>query len=240
MKLYKILIIFLVAIFIIYAIKYLKNSHSALNPVQLAEEKFENAWNNPAYTQIRLDDVDINKALNLSYHTESPVNFTADMLWDMETKKAWSPIHYIPYVVKEGRSWGKKKLENGNEYFVRISQQKQWLNNDVYEEVFEEVYVNHQDRKITFIGTNRVQDESGNYISFNNEQPLFYVEHSVKGTKDNPVNVWRIIFLTHKKEGKLIELFQKLNNRNILPRFVEIYIENDLHIPLRRKSNSID
>ena len=77
------------------------------------EEAFEQAWNNPEYTQITLDDVNINETIIKHYNTPIPIYFTRHMLWDMETKKAWDPKTYIPYVVKEGNAWGKEILKNG-------------------------------------------------------------------------------------------------------------------------------
>jgi hypothetical protein len=200
-----------------------------------AEEEFEQAWNNPAYTQIKLEDVNINKTLAKYYETSIPVNFTRQMLWDMETKKAWDPKTYIPYVVIDGKSWGRKTLENGDEVLVRSSQQKQWLNGDVYEEVFEKVYLNHKDQIATFLGTQILKDSSGEYLYLKNHQPLFHVQHSVEGEESNPINVWRIVHLTEGKDQKLIEHFKKFKGPTMLPGFVEIYIENDLQILLLHK-----
>lgn len=203
--------------------------------INYAEEIFEQAWNNPAYTQIKLDDVDINETLIRYYETPIPVNFTRQMLWDIETKKAWDPKTYISYVVRDGKSWERKILENGDEVFVRSSQQKQWLNGEVYEEVFEEVYLNHKAQRATFLGTQNLKDSSGDYLHLKNHQPLFHVQHSVEGKENNPINVWRIVHLTEGKDQKLIEHFKKLKDSTVLPGFVEIYIEKDLQIPLSHK-----
>jgi len=200
-----------------------------------AEEIFEQAWNNPEYTQIELDDIDINKTLSKYYETLIPVNFTRQMLWDMETKKAWDPKTYIPYVVSDGKSWGREILTNGDEAFVRSSQQKQWLNGAVYEEVFEEVYLNHKDQRVTFIGTQNLKDSSGKWLYLKNQQPLFHVQHSVEGEENSPINVWRIVHLTARKDQKLIEHFKNLKDPTVLPGFVEIYIEKDLQTPLSHK-----
>lgn len=200
-----------------------------------AEEEFEKAWNNANYTQIKLDDININKVLDEHYETLIPVNFTRQMLWDMETKKAWDPKTYIPYVVRDGQSWGRELLENGDEVLVRSSQQKQWLNGEVYEEVFEEVYLNHKDQIATFIGTQNLRDSFGESLHLENQQPLFYIQHSVGGEESNPLNVWRIVHLTEGKDLQLIEHFKKLKDPTKLPGFVEIYIENDLQIPLSHK-----
>ncbi len=193
-----------------------------------AEEEFEKAWNNPAYTQIKLDDIDVNETLVKYYTTSTPVNFTRTMLWNMETKKAWDPKTYIPYVVRDGKSWGKETLGNGDETFVRSSQQKEWLNEKVYEPVFEEVYLNHQEQKATFLGRQTLNDACGNCLEVKNHQPLFHVQHAVGGAEDHPTNVWRIVFLTNEKDQRLIEHFKKLNTPTTLPGFVIIYIEQDL------------
>lgn len=210
-------------------------SSAALANMNYAEEVFEQAWNNPAYTQIKLDDVDINATLTKYYETPIPVNFTRKMLWDMETKKAWDPKTYIPYVVRDGKSWGREILENGDEVLVRSSQQKQWLNGEVYEEVFEKVYLNHKDQRATFLGTQNLKNSSGESLYLKNHQPLFHVQHSVEGEETNPINVWRIVHLTEGKDQKLIEHFNNLKNPTVLPGFVEIYIEKDLQIPLSHK-----
>ncbi len=187
-----------------------------------AEERFEQAWNNPSYTQLKLDNIDINKTLAEHYETAQPVKFTASMLWDVETKKAWDPMTYIPYVVKEGKSWGKQVLENGDEIFVRTSSQRQWVNRDVYVKVCEEVYLNHKEKKATFIGTKILSETSS--------QPLFHVQHSVEGGENNPINVWRIVHLTEEKHTKLIEQIKKLADPTRLPGFVEIYIKNQARL----------
>ena len=200
-----------------------------------AEEEFEQAWNNPDYTQIKLANVDINETLVKHYETPVPVNFTRQMLWDMETKKAWDPKTYISYVVRDGKSWGKESLKNGDEVFVRSSHQKQWLNGEVYENVFEKVYLNHRDQRVTFLGTQNLKDSSGECLHIENHQPLFHVQHSVEGEENNPINVWRVVHLTEGKDQKLLEHFKKLKDPTVLPGFVAIYIEKDLQTPLSRK-----
>lgn len=210
-------------------------SSVALANMNYAEEIFEQAWNNPEYTQIKLDDVDINETLSRYYETPIPVKFSREMLWDVETKKAWDPKTYIPYVVRDGKSWGRKILANGDEVFVRSSHQKQWLNREVYEEVFEEVYLNHKDQRATFLGTQNLKDNTGKSLYLKNQQPLFHVQHSVEGEENSPVNVWRIVHLTEGKDQKLIEHSNNLKDPTALPGFVEIYIEKDLQIPLSHK-----
>jgi hypothetical protein len=200
-----------------------------------AEEEFERAWNNPQYTQAKLEDLNINDILDTHYDLEAPISFNRDMLWDVETKKAWDPKAYIPYVVREGKSWGRQTLENGDEILVRSSEQRQWLNKDVFEEVFEKVYLNHRDQIATFIGSQSLVDSDGVTIYVDNEQPLFHVQHSVGGEENSPVNVWRIVFLTSEYDSKFVEELTKHNNPTRVPGFVEIYIKKDLNTPFTHK-----
>lgn len=199
------------------------------------EKEFEKAWYNPAYTQIRLDDVDINEILQTFYETSTPVQFTRKMLWDVETKKAWDPKTYISYVVRDGKSWGREILKNGDEMFVRSSQQKQWLNAEVYEEVFEKVYLNHKEQRATFLGTKKLKDSAGMDLKIKNQQPIFHVQHSVEGSENKPLNVWRIVHLTKGKDQKLIDHFKTINDPTKLPGYVRIYIEKDLQIQIAPK-----
>jgi hypothetical protein len=197
-----------------------------------ARKAFEECWNNPAYTQIELDDVDVNRTLS-HYTTEEPVHFTREMLWDMEVKKAWDPGRYIPYVVHEGsaESWGRQCPSVDEEMYIRSSAQKQWLHPEVYETVYEEVYLNHRDQVVTFLGTKTLQDRP----ELTPGQPLFHVQHSVGGEEDRPLNKWRIVHLTETKDERLIQYFKRFNNPAMLPGFIKIYIEQDLHIPLSKK-----
>lgn len=200
-----------------------------------AEKEFERAWNNPKYTQIRLNDIDINKVLSHYYETSSPVKFTRKMLWDMESKKAWDPKSYIPYVVREGKSWGKEHLKNGDELFVRSSHQRQWLNPNEFAEVFEEVYLNHKDQKVTFLGAKRLKDSSGKILNIKERQPIFHVQHAVEGPEDHPKNIWRIVHLTEAQDQNILDAFEKLNIPTRLPGYIEKYIEKDLNISLSHK-----
>ncbi|WP_068468854.1 hypothetical protein [Candidatus Protochlamydia phocaeensis] len=200
-----------------------------------AEEEFEQAWNNPDYTQARLDDANINDILSKYYETPIPIHFTRQLLWDVEIRKAWDPKTYLSYVVRDGKSWDRKVLENGDEVFVRSTEQKQWLNSDVYAEVFEKVYLNYKDQKVTFIGSQRLKNSEGEDIYLQNDQPLFHVQHSVEGEENTPLNVWRIVYLTEQKDQRFIDRLQQLNDPTRLPGYVEIYIKKDLQIPLSHK-----
>lgn len=192
-----------------------------------SEVEFEKAWNNPMFTQIKLEDIAVNERLNQHYETSIPLSFTREMLWDVEVKKARNPMTYISYVVKEGNAWGQKILNNGDETFVRWSMQRQWLNRDIYEAVFEEVYLNHKEQKATFLGRKSLGGDLG--------QPLFHVQHSLIGGENNPLNVWRIVHLTKEYDQSLADYFQRFNDSKLLPGYVEKYITNDLNITFFHK-----
>jgi hypothetical protein len=198
-----------------------------------AEREFEKCWKNPRYTSIELNDVDINQVL-MYYILQKPLKFTKTMLWDMETKKAWNPGAYIPYVVREGsaRAWGKHPCpETRGEIFVRSSAQRQWLSPETYEDVYEEVYVNPRKQLITFLGVTDLPD--GPSI-LKPTQALFHVQHGASGTEDQPKNTWRIVHLTEGKNLALVKSFERMNDKKVLPGFVESYIKNDLKVALRK------
>jgi hypothetical protein len=78
-----------------------------------ALQEFEAAWRNPKHTQFELQPVDVNKVVSERYTVSPSIRLTRSMVWDMELKKAWDPMTYIPYVVSRGRSWGRHFLEDG-------------------------------------------------------------------------------------------------------------------------------
>jgi hypothetical protein len=199
-----------------------------------AEKEFEKCWHNPKYTAIQVDDVDVNHTLSF-YKLEKPLHFTKAMLWDMEKKKAWNPANYITSVIKAGsaKSWNKHPCpETGGELFVRCSAQKIWLDPAVYEDVFEEVYVNEQNKIVTFLG---VKVLPGKNEEIHPAQPLFHVQHGAAGTEDRPLNTWRIVHLTKEPNHDLIHFFKKMNDPTTLPSFIEAYIKNDLNILITKK-----
>jgi hypothetical protein len=204
---------------------------------QEAIDRFEADWQNPAYTQAKLVDMDINGVIKTYYTTSEPVQFTRTMLWDLERKKARDPKCYIPHVVSEGRSWGRVTLQEGDEQFFRSSQQRQWLT-EAFAPVFEKVYLFNQKQKALFFGLSEIQDETGTILHATNSQPLFHVEHGVGGTEDAPLNTWRIIHLTQSKSDDLIKLFETFRNPTALPKYVEVYIEKDLNIKIQKNEDS--
>ena len=202
------------------------------------EEAFERAWADPGNTRIKLSPVDVNQVLARYYHTNKPLRFTRSMLWDMEVKKAFRPDLYIPSVVSEesSRYWRRQAAAGGAESFVRCSQQRLWLKPTEYGLVLEQVFLNPARQSATFIGTAELLDKGGNLLRAGEGQPLFHVEHSVDGDELRPLNLWRIVYLTHKPEKKLIERFT-LAKEVWLREFIEIYIRRDLKIELTRRKS---
>ena len=206
------------------------------NIVHNAEERFNLAWENPSYTQIELKKLDINSILT-QYETCSPsLKLTKDQVWMAEKLKAYNPLKYIPQVVSQADSFGKETFSNG-EFFYRASHQRQWLNPDNYGEVFEAVYVNSLEQRITFLGVSELTHK-GQVRKASNAQPLFHVQHSVEGLDNKPLNVWKIVHLTSELDQSLIERFKQFPT-NVLPSFLEIYLNEDLKIPVKNKNAPI-
>ena len=200
-----------------------------------AKEEFDKAWRNPDHTRIELEPVDVNALLQKYYSASEPFRLTKPMLWDAEAKKAWDPMTYIPHVVREGRSWGRKPLENGEECFLRASQQRAWRT-DVDGQVLEEVYVSPREHTILFLGRAGFLRGDGPRLQAGSHQPLFHVEHAVGGTDSHPLNLWRIVYLTTEKDDALIK--QQLTHTGTaewLREFVAIYVEKDLRIRLTHR-----
>ncbi len=200
------------------------------------ESEFEKAWTNPSYTHIELTPLDVNHILSTYYTTEPKLTFTRSMLWEVERKKAWNPEVYIASVIEKGsgKSWQKQALKDGNEVFVRSTKQRQWLHSDRYGEVFEKVFLNNKEQKVTFIGVSELTDESGARLYTKNPQPLFHVEHGVAGTDSRPLNTWRIVHLTKDSTGKLAQVLNQ-GDKTVLPSYIIHYIEHDLGVKLKRK-----
>jgi hypothetical protein len=103
-----------------------------------AEREYNEAWNAPSNTRFELAPVDVNTVLKKRYRVSPEKTLTRTMIWDMETKKAWDPLSYIPYVVSQARSWGRTTLRDGTR-FSRSSLQRGWITSEegrVLEDVF--------------------------------------------------------------------------------------------------------
>lgn len=211
---------------------------SALLSITLTSEqavtRFEQDWQNPSYTQITLDPTDINEVLTKYYTTSKPILFTRKMLWDVERLKAWDPKVYIPHVVNEAHSWNRITLENGDESFIRWSNQKQWKTG-AYSKVIETVNLLNKEQKVIFLGLSKAVDEHGKTIVASDTQPLFHVEHGVGGSEDKPLNTWRIVHLTSNKDEELIKRFENFKDSKILPSYIEIYIKSILQADVTKR-----
>jgi hypothetical protein len=195
-----------------------------------AEAEFNQAWDAPHNTRFELPAIDVNRVLRDRYTLTRPYRMTRTALWDMEVKKAWDPFTYIPYVVSEARSWGRHTLPDGSEHFLRASQQAAWIE-ETRGQVLEEVFIDHDQRRIFFMGR---AEFPGEPFRAGDHQPLFHVEHAAGGGESAPLNMWRIVFLTAQEDKRLQEPFRHMVAQGLLPGFVEIYIARDQGVDLQR------
>src|SRR5262249_55340520 len=112
-----------------------------------AEREYNDAWNAPSSTRLELPPVDVNKALKERYRISPEQTLTRAMIWDMETKKSWDPLTYIPYVVSQARSWGRTTLRDGSARFCRSSLQRGWITSDEGR-VLDDVFLTHPTQPI--------------------------------------------------------------------------------------------
>jgi hypothetical protein len=199
----------------------------------VAEREYDDAWTNPSNTRFELPAVNVNTVLK-DRHTVTPQKkLTRAMIWDMETKKAWDPRSYIPYVVSEGHSWGMTTLRDGCRRFSRSSMQRGWI---VPSEgrVLEDVFVSDAKQAIYFFGRARMSGESGGDLAASGFQPLFHVRHAVGGSDDEPLNLWSIVLLTNAWDARYCAPFEEMVRAGLLPGFIEIYIQRDLQLTLSR------
>jgi hypothetical protein len=198
-----------------------------------AEREYNDAWAKSSHTRFELPAVNVNKVLKERYRLAPRKNLTRAMIWDMETKKAWDPRSYIPYVVSEGGSWGRTTLRDGSQRFSRSSMQRGWI---VPSEgrVLEDVFVSDAKQTIYFLGRPRMVGESSNDLVASSFQPLFHVRHAVGGSEDEPLNLWSIVLLTDATDVRYFEPFEQMVRAGLLPGFIEIYIQRDLQVSLSR------
>jgi hypothetical protein len=198
-----------------------------------AEREYNNAWNAPSSTRFELPPVDVNKVLKERYRLTPDEPLTRAMIWDMESRKAWDPLTYIPYAVSQARSWGRTTLRDGSTRFCRSSLQRGWI---TLEEgrVLEDVFVSDAKETIYFLGRPRMLEENGNAFVASPFQPLFHVRHAVGGTNEAPLNLWSIVLLTGAPDRRYCEPFEQMVRAGWLPGFIEIYIKRDLKLTLSR------
>jgi hypothetical protein len=100
--------------------------------------------------------------------------------------------------------------------------------------ILEDVYINNAEQDIFFIGRSQMTGKDGNTLEASQFQPLFFVEHGVGGVEEEPLNLWRIVLLTPKRDPRYEEPFEQMVGTGLLPGFVEIYIEKNLGVRLTR------
>jgi len=198
-----------------------------------AEREYNEAWSAPSSTRFELRPVDVNKVLKERYRVSPEQTLTGAMIWDMETKKAWDPLTYIPYVVSQARSWGRTSLRDGSTRFCRSSMQRGWITPEEGR-VLEGVFVSDANRTIYFLGRRRMVEETGNTLLASPFQFLFHVRHAVGGAEQAPLNLWSIVLLTDAPDPRYCEPFEQMVRTGLLPGFIEIYIERDLKLKLSR------
>jgi hypothetical protein len=198
-----------------------------------AEREYDEAWSAPASTRFELPPVDVNKVLKERYRVSPERTLTRAMIWDMETKKAWDPLTYIPYVVSQARSWGRTTLRDGTTRFHRSSLQRGWI---ISQEgrVLEDVFVSDSKQTIYFLGRPQMVEDTGNTLVASPSQPVFHVRHAVGGSEQAPLNLWSIVLLTDAPDPRYCEPFEQMAHAGLLPGFLEIYIERDLRLGLSR------
>ncbi len=195
--------------------------------------EFEAAWNDPRTTSVELPPVDVNRTLAEQYLVAPPTRMTRTQVWDMEVKKAWDPLTYIPYVVSEGGSWAATDLPDGRRH-LRSSIQKAWLS-DERGRVLEDVFTDPAAQRVVFLGRARMTGPDGETLLADPYQPLFHIEHGVGGTEEEPDNLWRIVLLTDQPDPRYAAEFAAAATAGGLPGFLEIYLARDLGVAVRRR-----
>jgi hypothetical protein len=198
-----------------------------------AVEEFDRAWRHPQHTPIELEPLDVNAMLRQDYILSEPVRLTRSLLWDAEAKKVWDPRRYIPDVVREGQSWGRTTLTEGDQRFFRASLQRA-RKGDAYGQILEEVYLSPTENRILALGRAELVSEDGRALRAGSHQPLFHVEHSVGGTNTQPLNLWRIVHLTPQKDDALAQR-QGTAMAEVLRQFIAIYVGKELGRNLTRR-----
>jgi hypothetical protein len=198
-----------------------------------AEREYDDAWAKASHTRFELPAVNVNKVLKERYKLTPRKSLTRAMIWEMETKKAWDPRFYIPYVVSEGRSWGRTTLRDGGKRFSRSSMQRGWIAPSEGR-VLEDVFVSDAKQAIYFLGRPTMAGEAGDELVASSFQPLFHVRHAVGGSEDEPLNLWSIVLLTNAPDARYLAPFEEMARAGLLPGFIEIYIQRDLQVSLSR------
>ncbi|MET7991102.1 hypothetical protein ABZU76_09345 [Amycolatopsis sp. NPDC005232] len=194
------------------------------------------AWDAPGSTTAKLTPVRVNEVLCERYEVTPPFQYTGTDLWDMEKRKAAAPGVYIPTVVKPGSAEKFPSVHNGQfEDFTRVSEQRRWADPDNYDLIIEHVRLDHESRRAFFVGAERFEAPDGRVFTAGTGQPIFHVEHSVGGSEEDPLNMWRIVFLTEQEQPELAAAFTGYENDPYLRVFIEVHLEKQLRRKLVRR-----
>lgn len=200
------------------------------------EAVFERAWAAPGTTKVDLPSVRVNEVLRERYDVRPPFSYTGTELWDMEMRKAAAPDKYIPNLVKPGSAEKFPSVRHGGlEDFTRVSEQGLWAEMDHYEPVIEHVRLDHENRRAFFLGAQRFEAPDGRVFTAGTGQPIFHVEHSVGGSEDDPLNLWRIVLLTGEPDPALAAAFDHFVQDQYLRVFIEVHLRSDLGRDLVRR-----
>jgi hypothetical protein len=199
--------------------------------VMKLDEILAAAWADPKTTKTELPPVDVNQVLRDHYDVAPDLTYTRSMLWDMEIRKASAPDMYIPSAVKPGSA---EKFGAGAD-FTRVSEQRLWLNRDAFGTIIEQVHLDQDRQSVEFVGLPEFQAPDRRGFTATTDQPLFHVEHWVDGVADQPLNRWRIMFLTTEPDQRLVDFFAELGQSPHLRDFVEIHIRDVLGHTLTRR-----
>ena len=125
-------------------------------------------------------------------------------------------------------------MGDGEECFLRASQQRAWKDGDVSGQVLEEVYLSPRDHSVLGLGRAKFLGDDGAPLEAGDHQPLFHVEHAVGGTDSRPLNLWRIVHLTTEQDDALMKR-QLGAGDGWVREFVAIHVEKNLGIKLTRR-----
>jgi hypothetical protein len=204
---------------------------SSMPSAASAQSEFEKCWRDPNATRFELPAADINELLSERYIMRPHINLTRAMIWDMECKKALDPVTYVPYVVSQAGFWGRRRLSDGCDHFMRWSIQKAWIN-EQQGRVIESIFIDHSSQRIIFLGMSETTSEDGQTMTAADYQPLVHVEHSAGGSERNPQHIWRIVVLTGSRDDRYIQPFKDMVAAGLLPGYLEIYLRRDLNLAL--------
>jgi hypothetical protein len=85
------------------------------------------------------------------------------------------------------------------------------------------------------IDVSEAASEDGETISAADFQPLVHVEHAAGGPEHKPHNLWRIVILTASEDDRYTRPFKDTVAAGLLPGYLEIYLQKDLGLKLRRR-----